>query len=351
MNFFRSLVNGRSDYSPKCKKILEQVGNIPIQNAVLRRHPINSIITGTLNFLNIKSQPFDKLFHLSLIFTLTNGQRVVVEKNEVINIDTNPTNQAGSEFMDLKGFNGNTINEILKKTQSFMGGKFFPYSAYDNNCQSFILSILKSNKVDNPENTNWIKQNSEQLFSSMPQLRKLANTVTDIAGRFDVVRQGGEIKMTKRSNGMEGQEIIDILRHHCKNFNGLYMKDLLPKRLKKGWYIVNMQSSTDGNGTHWCAFKNSNPAIWFDSFGVIPPLDVLARTNYSLLYSSEQIQDLQSSCCGWYSIACILYDNPKVPADKSLDNFIQKFSTNTKLNDKILNKLLKAKKVNGHLFL
>ena len=32
---------------------------------------------------------------------------------------------------------------------------------------------------------------------------------------------------------------------------GVYSKDELPKKIQVGSYYVNMQDSTEGNGTHW----------------------------------------------------------------------------------------------------
>ena len=172
---------------------------------------------------------------------------------------------------------------------------------------------------------------------------------TQLGARFDVLQQGGKMRCSRCSNGMTGQQIENVMKHR-NNFNGVFMKDELSKNLKYGWYIVNMESSKDGNGTHWCAFK-SCPGVsqWFDSFGVIPPIEILTHTNNSLVYNAQQIQDIHSSCCGWFSIACILYDHPTLPSDKSLNRFIHCFSSNTIVNDSILNKLLLAKGINGHL--
>jgi hypothetical protein len=36
------------------------------------------------------------------------------------------------------------------------------------------------------------KQSTQELFT--PQLRKITNTITDIAGKVDIIRQGGDIK-------------------------------------------------------------------------------------------------------------------------------------------------------------
>ena len=71
--------------------------------------------------------------------------------------------------------------------------KFFTYSAYDNNCQHFILSLLQSNGIANTELTNFVKQDTESIFSTNPTLRKLSNNVTDVHGRTTDVL-GGKIK-------------------------------------------------------------------------------------------------------------------------------------------------------------
>jgi hypothetical protein len=43
------------------------------------------------------------------------------------------------------------------------------------------------------------KQSTQELFSL--QLRKITNTVTDIAGKVDILREGGDIK--KRNSWVE----------------------------------------------------------------------------------------------------------------------------------------------------
>ena len=349
MNFINKLVYGRQDYSPSSKQVLQQVGNNRIVKARIRRHPISQIITGAfkaIKWYRHEDMVYDKLFHLAIIFELDNNRNVLVEKNEVINITLQYTDQAGSEYCDDVPITSYiTLNQALERTKSLMGGKYFPYSAYDNNCQVFIASILKANGWANQTNLSFVEQDTKSLFANNIYLRKFANTTTDIAGRFDVLRQGGSMK--NKSHAMTGQQIDDILRVRSGAYRGIYMKDQLPRLLSNGWYIVNMESHLDGNGTHWCAFKyaSTTPSIWFDSFGIIPPLDVLESVKHNLIYNNEQIQDLASSCCGWFSIACVLYDNPMIPAEQSLDRFIHMFSKNTLLNDDILNKILTKKDI------
>ena len=52
-------------------------------------------------------------------------------------------------------------------------------------------------------------------------------------------------------------------------------KDQIPYPPREGVYIVNLQSSTQGNGTHWSGIiLNRAGSIYFDSFGELPPKEV-----------------------------------------------------------------------------
>jgi hypothetical protein len=75
-----------------------------------------------------------------------------------------------------------------------MGNKFFTYSAKDNNCQDFLVNILKANNIGNTDDFNFIKQDTKQLFKDLPFLRKFSNSITDFAGRLDVIVSGQGIK-------------------------------------------------------------------------------------------------------------------------------------------------------------
>ena len=51
-------------------------------------------------------------------------------------------------------------------------------------------------------------------------------------------------------------------------FNGVYSRDHLPKKIKDGAYIINLDEYADV-GTHWIAlFCKKNEIFYFDSFGV-----------------------------------------------------------------------------------
>ena len=54
---------------------------------------------------------------------------------------------------------------------------------------------------------------------------------------------------------------------YCR-FNGVFSRDNLPKTIKNGAYVINLDEYADV-GTHWIALcAKNNEVIYFDSFGV-----------------------------------------------------------------------------------
>ena len=189
-----NLINGRQEYSPSSKAALDRAGNETIQSITIGRTPVPSAITSILK--TVSSTPYDTLFHLFITITTTQGTRMVIEKNAQINIQINPPNLPNAETLSVPA-PSITVNELLQKTQALMGNKYFTYSGYSNNCQHFILAIFNANGISS--GLDFIKQNTDSIFSEHPNLRKFANTVTDIAGRSDVLFQGGKLKPKRRS--------------------------------------------------------------------------------------------------------------------------------------------------------
>ena len=87
---------------------------------------------------------------------------------------------------------------MLEETKQKMKQKFFPYSAYDNNCSVSIMNFLEANGLANSENSQFVEQEAKSLFST--HLRKIANTVTDVAAKIDVLKQGGSIQTNPKKN-------------------------------------------------------------------------------------------------------------------------------------------------------
>ncbi len=134
---------------------------------------------------------------------------------------------------------------------------------------------------------------------------------------------------------------------------GVFSKDLLPKEKVAGSYIVNLQDYDDGNGTHWVAFKlfTNGKCCYFDSFGMPMPQDVNKWTMKfkPVATSNRHIQDIKSQLCGYFCLAFIEYfmdiDPKKEDVFEKFDDFLNCFSNNTKLNDKILKELLEKSNI------
>ena len=141
-----------------------------------------------------------------------------------------------------------------------------------------------------------------------------------------------------KTNSLSDMDIIHILKSQGIKINGIYMKDELPSKLKKGFYVINLQSSNIGNGTHWTAlYYSSKHSFYFDPFGFLAPIEIEQKLN-KYKYNDKQIQNLKSTACGFYCIAFIIfmYGRKNMELDIGFKSFVDAFSTNTKENDKLL---------------
>ena len=77
-----------------------------------------------------------------------------------------------------------------------------------------------------------------------------------LSGGKGKVRAGEGAKKKRKFNLMPFHPLTDFeISEYYKNeprFNGVYSRDNLPKTIKKGAYVINLQEYTD-IGTHWIA--------------------------------------------------------------------------------------------------
>lgn len=147
--------------------------------------------------------------------------------------------------------------------------------------------------------------------------------------------------MISKKNSLSNYDMIEILRSQgVKDFKGIYMKDQLPSTLDRGSYIVNLQSAKDGNGTHWVAlYHTPNFSYYYDSYGFVPPLEVENKI-IPYIYNDLEIQDLDSTACGYYCLAFVLYLDGKINIERAFREFINLFGKNTERNEIILYRIL-----------
>jgi len=159
--------------------------------------------------------------------------------------------------------------------------------------------------------------------------------------------RGGGFKLLPLREGVLKTNVlsniqIDKMMKRYSRYNGSYCKDVLPSQLKIGWYIVNMENHTK-DGSHWTAFfYDPKCSIYFDSFGIIPSKEVEYKI-IPYVYNNRQIQDIDSTSCGYYSTECIKFCENFKNQMNAFNTFCGMFSSNTKLNENILAKLIGTK--------
>lgn len=193
----KAVLLGRNDLPPKVRSILKKHGNESIVSCRLKRTPVSKLLTSALSAISmgefghrLRTSEYDELFHLFVEFTTQQGKRFLVEKNQVINMDISPPTKPKEEVEEVVFPPGLTLNIIMSNTRKRMGSKFLNYNAKSNNCQDFIVALMKSNGIGNTQDIDFVKQDTDFLFQNLPYLRKISNTLTTLGARVDVLQQG-----------------------------------------------------------------------------------------------------------------------------------------------------------------
>ena len=133
-------------------------------------------------------------------------------------------------------------------------------------------------------------------------------------------------------------------------FNGVYSRNNLPNKIKKGAYVINLDEY-ENTGTHWVSlFVKPKYTVYFDSFGIehIPKeidkfigneqsSSAKAR-NKKIKASIFRIQAYDSIMCGYFCIEFINY----ILKGKTLLDYTNLFLPNDfKNNDQVIKRIFK----------
>ena len=139
---------------------------------------------------------------------------------------------------------------------------------------------------------------------------------------------------------MPPHPLINFDKHkYCENkprFNGAYSRSNLPKIIKDGGYMINLDEYAD-LGAHWISnpFCNRSDMVYFDSFSVgHAPEDIKEFLgNKNIIANIYRVQANNSVLCGYFCIGFIDF----MLAGKKLTDFTNKFSPDDfKKNDDII---------------
>ena len=197
--FGNKIINPGQAYPPCLTEIKKELGDEKITGLTLRRNPVSSLITGAMNAVSFGSfskkmsrLPFDRLFHLSLLIKTAKGP-LVFEKIERVNITKTISSPPGLETLEISNIPSLSVSELIDNTQKKMGEKFLPYSASTNNCQNFILNVLRGNNLNTPEFESFVKQDTSSLFANDPFLKKTSDKLTNLGASMNVLQSGGSL--------------------------------------------------------------------------------------------------------------------------------------------------------------
>ena len=313
---------------PNVKDILNRRGDAIVNSIHIGRTPVQSAIQGILKTLS--TVPYDNLFHLFMIFKTTKGD-ILFEKNARINAST--TMPKSEEWYDLNDVPHLTLNDYIQNTKKAMGSRFFPYHPNTNNCQDFISGVLQANGIRDQNVYNFVKQDTSMIFKNKGWLSGMAKQVTDLGGYADVVMQGGSL-----SNELTNGEIDELVKHYkIKKYHGCFIDDKLPSKLHNGYYVINLNGHS-----HWCCLmKDGKKYFYFDSYG-FPASQEIEEQIGEYIYSDNQLQHMESSSCGFFCIAWMLWMQNHKHKNKEIcfNSFLTIFSKDPKKNERIIHKWL-----------
>src|SRR6218665_3746788 len=88
-------------------------------------------------------------------------------------------------------------------------------------------------------------------------------------------------------------------RLNINNFRGVFFRDELPERPRANECgILNLDDSS-GRGTHWvCWIKRGNYKVYFDVYGLPPPVELVKYLQSPVYNNSERIQPDNEVFCG-----------------------------------------------------
>ena len=188
-------------YSKKFLNILNAYGNQKVVSAVVTRTPIWESLNRILYLVSKgKSLEYhDKYFHLSIIFTLESGNKILFEKNALPNMEVNnfPEINQETQYMEVPNIKNKnlTLNQIITNTKNYMGNdKFFKYRPLVENCQDIIVNMLKANGLITQQLKDFIYQDMKQLIESVPSWgHAISKVVFDVANTLYYLKGGKKI--------------------------------------------------------------------------------------------------------------------------------------------------------------
>lgn len=181
---------------------LNAYGMETITSIKIVRTPIDAKINKLLSVITrnqfnkaVKESGYDTMFHLSLFL----NDKFVLHKQEVVHFEPKNPIKESSETMDIYVSKEITIQTLIEETKKYMGDyKFNYYDGFENNCQDFIMGILRANDLDLEKYMDFVKQDTNAILQKLPKYtKKVSKFITDIGAVAEKVIHGANIDVIK----------------------------------------------------------------------------------------------------------------------------------------------------------
>ena len=137
-----------------------------------------------------------------------------------------------------------------------------------------------------------------------------------------------------KENGLTDRQLYALCSHYKIPLKGIFTADEL-NSLDNGNYILNLNGQS-----HWVGLiKDNLGCYYFDSFG-FPAQEEIEEMCGEYVWNDADIQDIQSSSCGFYVIAFLKFVHNKPNKGRLYTEFLKLFSGDTAKNERVLFSIL-----------
>lgn len=186
-----AMSGSRKGAPPAVRAYLAAHQNTPITSVTVCREPIASGIRTALDVLTFggfsaaaRQLNYDSVYHLWVVLHTAAGV-VRFDKNQVVEMKHSPAPSGTCMPVPLNG--PLTVGQLFAGGEKMNPENFWRYSSV-NNCQNFVLSLLRGSGLASSSVTQFVLQDAASLLTGTA--KKIADTVTDIAARADIVHNG-----------------------------------------------------------------------------------------------------------------------------------------------------------------
>lgn len=177
----QAATGNRMNLKPAFRSMMDLYGSSRIDMLYCLRTPLSKGVKLLMKAMLIEI-PHDELFHLSIVIDLESGTRLMLEKNEDLNlIHFRPSRL--DEWVNVPIAKHMTLNEFVSNMVSNIEpARLFVYDPFSTNCQLFVLDALKANAIPiSASLQSWILQPVDRLASAWK--KRVARFFTDLANR------------------------------------------------------------------------------------------------------------------------------------------------------------------------